>query len=136
MRAALGILAGLVAGLIAMIAIAALGGLIYPSPVGIDARNAEGLAAAFPGLPTGAKLAILLSWLGGALIGAAIAKRIIGRAWAAWTIAGLATVLVLVNVMILPMPGWLQVVSVLAPVLGGLIANHIVAEGREAAGPA
>ena len=135
MRAVLGIIAGIVAGFAAMLIIATAGGLIFPSSARIDGFNAEQIVAAFPTLPTGAKVAIILSWFGGALIGAALAKRIVGRGWAAWTVAGLFALYVVLNVLILPMPSWLQAVAVLAPLTGGLIANHLVGD-RSAATPA
>lgn len=126
--AAIAIVAGIVAGLVAVIAIALVGGLIFPSEGRIDGFDAEQIVALFPALPLGAKIAILLSWFGGALAGAAVAKRIAGRGWAAWTLAGIFVVYVLINVLVLPMPGWMQAIAVLAPLLGGLIANHLVAE--------
>lgn len=128
MRAVLGIVAGIVAGFIAMVAIAMLGGLVFPSSARIDAINADQIVAAFPTLPAGAKAAIILSWLGGALIGAAAAKRVVGRSWAAWTVAALFALYVLLSVLVLPMPSWLQAVAVLAPLIGGLVGNHLVAE--------
>jgi len=135
MRAVLGIVAGIVAGFAAMLVIAWIGELLFAGDLRIDTRNAEAIAAAFPGLPTGAKVAIVLSWFGGGLIGAAVAKRVLGRAWAAWTITAVIALLVLFNVLIVPMPSWLQAIAVLAPLLGGLIANHLVAD-REPAAPA
>jgi hypothetical protein len=122
------ILAGIAAGLFAVIAIALIGGMIFPSEGRIDGFDAEQIVALFPALPMGAKIAILLSWFGGALAGAAVAKRIAGRGWAAWTLAGIFVVYVLINVLVLPMPGWMQAIAALAPLLGGLIANHLVAD--------
>jgi hypothetical protein len=133
MRAVLGMFAGIVAGFAAMLAIATIGGLIFPSSARIDAINAEQIVAAFPTLPMGAKIAIILSWFGGALVGAALAKKIAGRGWAAWTVAGLFALYVMLTVLILPMPSWLQGVAVLAPLIGGLIANHLVADRGDAA---
>jgi hypothetical protein len=135
MRAVLGIVAGVVAGFVAMVAIAAIGGLIFPSDARVDAIDANQLVAAFPALPMGAKVAIILSWFGGALAGAAVAKRVVGRAWAAWTLAALFALYVLFSVLVLPMPGWLQAVAVLAPLIGGVIGNHLVAD-QPAAAPA
>jgi len=40
---------------------------------------------------------------------------------------------VLVTTMILPMPGWLQAIAVAAPLIGGLIGNHLVRERSFAA---
>ena len=135
MRAVLGIVAGVVAALVSMFAIAWIGGMLFPGAATIDASSAESIAAVFPALPTGAKAAILLSWFGAGLIGAYAAKRIVGRGWAAWTIAGVTAIFVLLNVMILPMPGWLQAVAVVLPLIGGLIANHLVAERDDAEAP-
>jgi len=128
MRSVIGLVVGLVVGFAALILIALAGGLLFPSPGRIDNFNAEQLVGLFPTIPTGAKIAIILSWFGSALIGAAAAKRIAGRGWTAWTIAGFFAVYVLLNVLILPMPGWMQVIAVAAPLIGGLIANHLVAE--------
>ena len=135
MRAALGIIAGIVAGFAAIILIGLIGGMIVPRPDRMEGFTPEQLVAAFPGLPLGAKIAILVSWFGGALAGAAVAKLIARRAWAAWTVTGIFTVYVLLTTLILPMPGWLQAIAVLAPLIGGLIANHLVAEGEIAAAP-
>ena len=135
MRAVIAIVAGIVVGFIALILIALIGGLLFPSPAQIDNFNSEQLIAAFPTLAMGAKIAIILSWFGGAFVGAATAKRLAGRGWAAWTIAGFFCLYVLLNVLILPMPGWLQAIAVAAPLIGGLLANHFVAE-RVAAEPA
>lgn len=133
MRAAIGIVVGIIAALAAMLAIAWIGGMLFPGPASIDASSAESIASVFPDLPAGAKAAILLSWFGAALAGAFAAKRITGRRWAAWTIAGIAAVFVLLNVMVLPMPGWLQAIAIAAPLIGGLIGNHLVTERMPAA---
>jgi len=128
MRAVIGLVVGLVVGFAALILIALAGGFLFPSPARIDNFNAEQLIELFPAIPVGAKVAIILSWFGGALIGAAAAKWIVGRGWAAWTITGFFAVYVLLNVMVLPMPGWMQAIAVAAPLIGGLLANHLVAE--------
>ena len=132
MRAVVAIVAGVLVGFAALFLIALAGGMIFPSSARIDGFDAEQLVAAFPTLAPGAKIAIVLSWFGGALVGAMVAKRIAGQGWAAWTVAGIFAVYVLVTTLILPMTGWLQAVAVLAPLLGGLIANHLVAARRPA----
>ncbi len=74
----------------------------------------------------------MLAWFGAALVGAAVAKLIAPRSWVAWTVTGLIALYVVANVFVLPMPGWMQALSVAAPLLGGLIANHLVADRSEA----
>jgi hypothetical protein len=127
MRALLAIVAGIVAGFAGMFAIAYVGGLIFPATAPMDAITAEQVAAAFTSLPLGAKIAIIASWFGGALIGAGVAKKISGAGWAAWTVGILFVLYVIVTVLILPMPGWLQAAAVLAPLVGTLLGNHLVA---------
>jgi hypothetical protein len=134
MRATMAIVLGIVLGFVTMLAVALLGGLLFPSDARIDSVSAEQLVAVFPTIPMGAKIAIILSWFAGALVGAMIAKRIAGRGWAAWTITAIFAVYVLLTVLVLPMPGWLQVVAVVAPLIGGLLANHLVDERFELAG--
>ena len=126
MRAALAVIVGIVVGLVASTAIGMVIGLIFPVQIRMQGTGSEAAAAAFGALPTGLKIGIVLSWCGGALIGALLAKRIAGRGWAAWTVAGLFAVYVLLTVLMLPMPGWMQAVAVVAPLVGGLIANHLV----------
>ena len=126
MRAILGLLGGLVAGAVATGVFALIGGLLYPSDVGINPSRPQEIIAAFAGLPMGAKIAMILSWFAGALVGAAVAKLIVRQGWAAWTVAALFALYVLVTVLILPMPGWMQAVAIVAPLIGGLIANHLV----------
>jgi hypothetical protein len=122
-----GVLIGLLVGIIAMMLIALAGMLVFPSGAAMDPTDSQQIAAAFEGMPLGAQLYVLLSWAGGALLGAAVAKRIVGRPWAAWAIAGIFALYALLNTLILPMPGWLQALAVAAPLIGGLIANHLVA---------
>jgi len=139
MRAVMAVVVGILVGFAVMLAIALLGAVIFPDSgriEGFTAGQAEQLAAVFPTLAMGAKIFILLSWFGGALAGAAVAKRMTGRGWAAWTIAAIFALFVLLNVLILPMPSWLQVVAVAAPLLGGLIANHLIAARPAAAAAA
>jgi len=125
MRGLLAIVAGIVVGFCTMFVIAYVGGLIFPTSARVE-MTAEQVAAAFETLPMGAKIAIIASWFGGAMVGAAVAKKIAGAGWAAWTIGVLFALYVLVTVLILPMPGWLQVLAVLAPLIGTLLANHLI----------
>jgi hypothetical protein len=122
-----GIVIGLLAGIIAMMVVALAGMFLFPSGVIMDPTDSEQISEAFGGMALGAQFYVVLSWAVGALAGAAVAKRIVGRPWSAWFIAALFAFYVLLNTFILPMPPWLQATAVIAPLLGGLIANHLVA---------
>ena len=136
MRAIAGIIAGLIAGFAATILIGIVGvGATYSAPPGIEAGDARQVFEAFAEMPEGPKIALMLAWCGGGVFGAMVAKRIVRAAWAAWTVAALIAVYVVLNVLVLPLPGWMQALSVAAPLLGGLLANHLVA-GRDLAAEA
>jgi len=131
MRAILAILAGLVAGLACTIVtgIFAIGMFAGSGegPARVTMSDTRQVLEVFEQLPQGAKLGMMLAWFLGALAGAAVAKLIERKGWVAWTVAGLIAAYVLANIFFLPMPGWMQALSVAAPLLGGLVGNHLVA---------
>ena len=127
MRIVAGILIGVIAGFIATILFAILAmSLFAPSLGGLEVGDPKQVIEAFAGMPQGAKIALMLAWLVGALVGAAIGKRIARKGWVAWTVAALIALYVVLNVLILPLPGWMQALSIAAPLIGGLLANHLV----------
>jgi len=134
MRAISGILAGLIAGFVAtvLIGIVALSATFTP-PAGMDASDSRQVLEAFAAMPPGARLALMLAWFSGGLAGAAVAKLIARAGWAAWTVAGLVACYVVLNTMVLPLPGWMQALSIAAPLIGGLLANHLVKDAAPAA---
>ena len=127
MRAIAGIIVGLVVGFAATILIGIIGiGATYSAPAGLEASNPRQVLEAFAEMPQGAQIALMLAWFGGGLAGALVAKLIARTGWAAWTVAALIAAYVVLNMLVLPLPGWMQVLSVAAPLVGGLIANHLV----------
>lgn len=125
-RNILGIVAGLAVAVLAVMVVQALGHQLYPYPADVDLNDPEQIARVFPTVPVAAKLFVVAAWFLGALAGAAVAKSIIGRDWAAWTIAVLIACAGIMNLFIIPHPVWMQISAVVAPLLGGLIANHLV----------
>lgn len=128
MRVIGGIVAGLIVGLLVTIVIGVIGGIVFPiSARSVAFSQPQQIVDAFAEMPQGMKIMLMLGWLGGTLAGAAVAKRIAGSAWVAWAVTGLIAAYVIANVLVLPMPGWMQALSIAAPLLGGFIANHLVA---------
>lgn len=127
MRGFLGVLAGLVGAIVTAVLISYIGGQLIPSePVAVDLSSGDAIRSAYASLGTNAQLLGILSWAGGGLAGALIAKYIIGRPWAAWTIAAVTEAYMLVNVLMLPMPGWIQVLALILPLVAGFLANHLI----------
>lgn len=134
MRAVLGIIVGLLAGFFTIILIGIVGvGATYSVPPGLNVYNSRAVVDAVLNMPPAPKIALLVALFGGALAGTALAKRIARRAWAAWTVAGLIAIYVVLSVLSLPLPGWMQALSIAAPLLGGLIGNHLVSGGAPVA---
>jgi hypothetical protein len=127
MRAVAGIVVGLIAGFIATVVIGIIGiGATFTAPAGMNVSNPQQVLEAFAQMPPGSKIALMIAWFSGGLVGALVAKLIARRGWVAWTVAGLAAAYVVLNILVLPLPGWMQALSIAAPLIGGLIANHLV----------
>jgi len=124
-RGILGIVAGLIGVAVVMMLVSFIGSFFIPATAA-DTSSVDAIKATYEGLGTHARWMVIASWFFGVLAGAAIAKTIVGRPWAAWTIAGLFEAYLLLSVMMLPMPGWMQVSALIAPLLAGFIANHLV----------
>ncbi|HEX8640277.1 MAG TPA: hypothetical protein VF704_03880 [Allosphingosinicella sp.] len=126
MRAIGGLLAGLAAMVVAIMAVGAIGGLFFSVEAPTDPmQNAEATVAALSNAPPGTKIVLVLSWFIGALAGAAVAKRISRLSWPGWVIAG-GLALMLASTFLVPLPVWMQIAAVLAPLAGGLIADMLV----------
>ena len=130
MRAVGGIIVGLIVGLIATILVGIVGvGATLSGPVQADMADPRQVVEAFANMGTTPKLALMAAWLAGGLVGALVAKLIARRAWAAWSVAILIALYVVLNMLVLPLPGWMQALSIAAPLVGGLIGNHLVRGG-------
>jgi hypothetical protein len=127
MRAFLGALAGIVAGIAGLLAIGFVGGTLFPISIDSHIQGAvEQAVAAISNAPLAALLFIALSWFVGGLVSAAVAKLIARRPAAAWSAVGILTLLTFANVFLAPFPAWMDIASVAAPLIGGLIGNHLV----------
>jgi hypothetical protein len=83
--------------------------------------------------------ALLLSIAGyglGGLLGGVAGKSIWRRPAAAWTPALVLAAMALIIAFGYPVPAWSMFASFVAPLIGGLIANHLVATAAAVAEPA
>ena len=126
-----GIVAGAAAAVATIMIVEMLGHMIFPLPDDLALRDPEVVAGPSPAMPVAAKLIVVLAWFGGALVGGYVAKRICDRWWAAWAVAALVAVAGVVNVMMIPHPAWMQIAAVVAPLVGGLLAGHLIPDRGE-----
>ncbi len=131
MRAIGGILAGLIAAVAAIMAVGFVGGLFVSVEVPTDPiQNAEATAVALGAAPLGAQILLILSWLTGGFAGLAAAKWVARVAWPGWVIAG-GLALLLATTFLAPLPVWMQVLAVIGPLIGGLLADMLVRGGAD-----
>ena len=122
MKALLGLLAGIVAAALVMMAVAYVGTSLYPLHVPADPSDRQALIEGIRTAPVGAQLTVLLAWFLGTFAGAAVAKKLSGAAWPGWTIGGVLAAL-LAFIFFVPLPIWLQTLSPIAPLLGAAAAD-------------
>ena len=85
-------------------------------------------------LPNGLYAFVAVSYFLGALAGGFVAVKISGERWTAWLIALLVAAGAGYTLTRLSHPLWMQVASIVAPLLGGLVASRTAAaRGRVAA---
>jgi hypothetical protein len=127
MRATLAVIAGILAGFAAMMAVSFAGSSLFPIVAPPTSGNPiEQATAAFSHASTALKLCYVLAWFVGGLVAAFVAKRIVPSGRVAWTAAAILTVLIAINMFILPYPVWMEIANIVAPLLGGLVGNHLV----------
>lgn len=137
MRAVGGIVAGLIADVIVTILVGFVGMLLtFTVPANVQPGDTRALFDTLANMPVAPLLALAAAWLVGAVAGAWTARRISGLGWVAWVVTILVTLYVVLNAWILPMPSWMQVVWIAAPLVGGLIGNHLARGGPTAAAAA
>jgi hypothetical protein len=71
---------------------------------------------------------VALAYFVSAAAGGALAAVVSRRAWAAWAIALLVTLGAVVTIVTMRQPLWMQIASVVAPLLGGLAAHAFAAK--------
>ena len=125
MKALLGLLAGIVAAALVMMAVGYVGTSLYPLHVPADPSDRQALIEGIRAAPLGAQVSVLLAWFLGTFAGAAVAKKLSGAAWPGWTIGGVLAAL-LAFIFFVPLPIWMQTLAPIAPLLGAAAADVLI----------
>ncbi|HTU09276.1 MAG TPA: hypothetical protein VMG08_00140 [Allosphingosinicella sp.] len=125
MKGFVGLLAGIVAGALAMMLVGYVGTSLYPLHVPADPNDREALIEGIRTAPVGAQISVLLAWFLGTFAGAAVAKLLSGAAWPGWTIGGVLAAL-LAFIFFVPLPIWLQTLAPMSPLLGAAAADVLI----------
>lgn len=127
-RSVIAVSAGLFLGGIATFGVEALGHIAVPPPPGLDPTNLEAVKAAMPTLPVAHFLPLLLAYLAGPTLGAALAARMApsralvhaGVVGAFFLLGGIR------NFSTIPHPAWFVAASCVAFVLAPFIGTRLV----------
>ncbi len=127
MRLFLGILAGLVAAIVSVFILEAIGHMIFPPPEGVDLKDPETLKTLMNDIPLGAKVAVLVAWFIGTIVGGITAGKVAqSGTLPVWILAGIMLAFIAINLFIIPHPVWMVVGAVALTGLGGFIATKFV----------
>ena len=129
LRTILGVLAGVVVMFVVIMAIEALGHVVYPPPAGLDPMNPahEAAFAQFVStLPFAAKAMLAVAWTLGAFAGGFVAARIARHPRGAAVLVALMVMSGVVAMVIrVPHPSWLAAAGLLLPIPAALLAARL-----------
>jgi len=129
LRTILGVLAGVVVMFAVILAIEAVGHIVYPLPVGLDPMNPahEAAFAQFVAtMPFAAKAMLVAAWTLGAFAGGFVAARIARHPRGAAVLIALMVMSGVVGMVIrVPHPSWLTAAGLLLPIPAALLAARL-----------
>lgn len=134
-RIILGIVIGLVAAFGTIWAVDLAGHAVHPIPAGLNMADPASVGSYIGSMPPLALAIVVLAWFLGSLIGGLIAATIAQRDWAVWFVAGLVLLGSVANIAMISHPLVLQIGAIVAPILGGLLAQAIYRRRSHAAAP-
>jgi hypothetical protein len=133
LRTVSGIIAGVLLAFAVLIGLEMAGHAAMPPPTGLDPGDPEDLKQMVASAPLAAKAWVVFGWFVATLAGGWLARRLSGKGWAGWVIAGLILLGGIANIMMIPHPLWMQVAAVAAPLLAGVIVMRLPYGGSAAA---
>ena len=118
-RSILGIVAGILAAFVLVLAIETAAFPLFPQPEGMDPRSADSVREHLSEIHPGSFVMVLVAWTAAAIGGPWVARRIAGDApaWPSLTVGLLFLALCVYNLIVVPTPIWVTIGAiVLIPV--------------------
>jgi len=118
---------GVIAAVVLIIAIEALGHFLYPLPAGMDVTDTEAMKAHVITLPVTALLIVMAAWIVATLVGGLLACFIARETPLIYSaiVGGMVLLGTTINLMSLPHPLWFSITSVLAIIATIFITGRI-----------
>lgn len=130
-RLILGVVVGVIAGMLVILAVEGVGHTIFPPPAGVNLTDPAQLATVMSHIPFQAKVAVLLAWFLGAVAGPSAANLIAGRrAWAGRIVTLLILAMSIFNMTTIVHPAWMIVTALVAILAGGFVADRAFGRRR------
>jgi len=136
-RSVLSIVVGLITAFVIISLVESAGHAMYPPPAGVDWSNKEAVRAATAAMPPGHFIMVLVAWWLGTSTGSGVAAYLANRfRWRhGWGVAGLLFLGGIVQLFLLPHPGWFTLATLivfpLSAAVGMLIGTQPVPGKRE-----
>ena len=129
LRQIIAVIAGMVAGGTAVMAIESISVLMHPMPEGIAIDDPGAMKEWIASLPPSAFLIVAIAWMAGALVGAFVARMAAARRSAipAGIVLLLFLVAVVYNLTTIPSPWWMWLLGILGSMVGGLVGLVLAA---------
>lgn len=131
-RLILGLVAGVLAGGLTVGIVETIGHAIFPPPPGVDASNPETLRTIIDQIPLGAKVAVIVAWGVGVLVGGIVAAMIARRGpMPAWWIGAILLGMGAWTMLMIPHPAWMWIAAIVTTIIAAYGAGRI--GGRDVA---
>lgn len=121
----LAIIGGMIAAIVTVMIAEGAGHLMFPPPAGLDVTDPADQARLMKELAPGAKIAVVLAWFLGSIVGAWTAMRASLEVLPGWAVAIAMIGLSFWTTQSFPHPDWMMVSAVVLPLLGALIAREL-----------
>lgn len=129
LRNILGPVAGLSVAFLVITAAEWLGHTLFP--IDRDSWSATTIEQYMAQVPLGAKLAVIVAWMFGALLGGLTASLVANRhEWPAWIVGGAVLVMTGINLALIPHPLWMAGSGVVLILAAAFAAGKIASRSR------
>lgn len=118
---------GLMAGIIVVGLVEAVGMAIWPVPHEVQnaMSDAATMAAAMAQVPVGAKLFVVIAWAVGSFVGGCVTGLVRGQRAQARVVGILMLALVMTMLMTIPHPAWMALAGLLLPLPAALLGGRL-----------
>ncbi|MGV8929132.1 MAG: hypothetical protein ACOH1E_05240 [Brevundimonas sp.] len=127
LRLVSGLIAGVVAAFVVMMALELIGFFMFPPPAGLNPADAEDVRQMMAAAPLAAKVWVVFGWFVAAVAGGWLARRLTRWHRAGWVIVGLIVLGGVFNLIQIPHPLWMQIATFVVPMLAGWIVTQLPA---------